>query len=69
MKTPSIHSSIKNKTEYKNHLWYDLGSEDAKDIIAKFQSQEINPSIPPKFRIEPEDTSTPKRKRRLVIVG
>ena len=62
----SIHNSIKNGNEYKNHYWYHLNSEEAQDIIAEFQNKGINESIPPKEIIQQPTIS--KKKLRLVIV-
>lgn len=69
MKVQSIRRSIINKTEYKDHYWYNYDDEEAQEIISKFRSKGIIQSIPPKIEIIPVITSLPKRKLRLIIIS
>jgi len=48
----SIHYAIKHKTNYKDHYWYDLNSEEARTIVEEFQSRGMNPSIPSENKSE-----------------
>ena len=63
MNIASVHYSIIHHTNHGDHDWYNYDSEEAQDIIAKFQSQGIEQSIPP-----PKIEIKPKRKLKLIIV-
>ena len=69
VKTGTINSTIHKKPDYKNHLLYNLDSEEAQDIISEFQSKGINQSIPPKSEEIIQILTDPKRKLRLIIVS
>jgi len=45
LKRMSVHRSIKNETDYNDCLWYNLYDDESQEIILKFQSDGIDPSI------------------------
>ena len=70
VKTSTINSTISKKPDYKNHLLYDLDSNEAQHIILKLKSEGITQSIPPKsYQITQSKITEPKRKIKLIIVS
>ena len=63
----SVHYSITHKTNHGDYFWYHFDSEEAQDIMLKFQTQEINPTI--LYNPKSESIIKPNPKIKLIIIS